>query len=1179
VASGLAAVVVSTPFEDFTVEVRRGGPRPEGEKLELALWAANQFRFGLDMGEPGVVGAARELLRLLDGDGFSDLDAVSRFATVFGGIAARLEEELLAGRLVVEPQRFEPLTERRDLLDPEVPPLPPPRSESTHTFEVRFVDEIGKAIPGIDAEFTADGAQTRPTNAAGIALLDGVQSPTANVAILDPEALAKVLDPRWAAFRPGKPPKESNTREVVFRETELGPFDLKAELPNTIVIKPPLGKLFVELWDKTGRVRHANRTYQITGPQPFEGTTDEEGRLLHEDVFPGDYQLSLGLEFFEESDPDRALDIVESPLVVFDPAGSAPQVRMLGVVPRSILARLHAAFNTNRTFLLPNALPSLRTLRKLYQDNAPCKLLVVGHADTKGGLPYNDQLSLERAQSVIAYLKDDVEAWFKFYSDKDDRKRWGKVEDHLMIIAMPDFRTKPQGEDEVEFFQRTRGLAVDGDAGKDTRRALIEEYMSLDGTSLADFVGEIEAVAHGCGENFPLDDRGESLDENPPNEKRDHVDRRAEFFFFDSEFGITPKPPGENSKPGSIEYPIWRRRAIEIHDLEVEAAGARLQLVEFEDVLFETNSAVPLPQRALPDGSLDAQSPSSVHDVAAALRFAFCYPSKQLLVAGHTDTTADAKVNDPLSEKRALAVLAMMTGDAETFKTTANAQNVPSDKVRILEWADAAFGFLCSPKRFGGNMDTSIRAFQTSYNGSDRGNNPLAAAIGVDGDFGPETWGAVFELLEGELAQVLQGDRELLAEYRKPLTFVDKNKRSMGFGERYPVDELGRDNIRSAANRRVEVLFFDPKDKPDLEAPLDLSPIYLPGDFVHEPQPVNPAKLEILPIRAARLVTRFSNGRTFPKPSSLPVLSQLAKLATEGHARLVIVGHTDHSIKSEENEALARARAEAVSALLRHDRDFFLQRFNQADPSKEWHWEEVQWMLSALRIGAERCYVGSVDDFPGALTRRALGSFQLHSGSLEVDYGCDAETLAVLVDQYIALLGAAAVPAERIETVAAGSWHPRRRFQADAPLEDPDPTLSGENRRVDVFVFDEPVVPAATTIVPSTRVESPTYARWCRRTKLEIASEPAPFPIRLFDAKLVPIGGVSISMARHIPETGEVEAATALTTSSFGSAEFVGAPGSYRLSFGVKGRQHVFAVSVQPDEVGGFAAILPHGLV
>ncbi len=278
------------------------------------------------------------------------------------------------------------------------------------------------------------------------------------------------------------------------------------------------------------------------------------------------------------------MDIVESPLVVLEPATGEPQVRRLGVVPRSVLARLQLFFNTNKAFLLPTALPSVRLLRKLYFDNAPCKLLVVGHADTRGNTDFNEKLSLERAQATVAYLKDDVDAWLAFYGDGvDAKRRWGKTENHLMIIAMPDFRDKPKGEDAVRWYQRTRGLEVDGDAGKNTRRALVEEYMSLDGASLEDLTGAVEATAHGCGEAFPLDEEGENVDPAAANEKRDPNDRRVELYFFDAEFGITPPPPGDTSKPGSPEYPLWRKRVVETIELRADQVGPKVKFIELDD--------------------------------------------------------------------------------------------------------------------------------------------------------------------------------------------------------------------------------------------------------------------------------------------------------------------------------------------------------------------------------------------------------------------------------------------------------------------------------------------------------------------------------------------------------------------------------------------------------------------
>jgi hypothetical protein len=462
--------VVRTIVDEFIVRVVRL-PRALGTKeRELADRVFGSMRFKLEGHDPATIETSQKMVAALSGEAASVprvLGASMIDANFTRAMLSELEWAFSDGRLSVELVVRQSLSNVRPIERPEPGPRrPPPRESSLHSFEVRVVDEVGMAVSGIEAEFSADGPQARSTNAAGVALLDGVQSSSASVAVLDVEALSKVLDTRWKNFRPGNPPKESNSQEVTFRGGELGPFSLKAEVPNRVVIKPPPGKLFVELWDKTGRVRHANCSYEITGPQPFKGKTDEAGRLLHENVFPGDYQLSLGLDFFEEGDPDRSMDVVDSPLVVLDAAEGEPLVRMLGAVPRSVLARLHGFFNVNKSFLLPSALPSVRKLRKLYSDNAPCKLLVVGHADTRGGLAYNDKLSLERAEATIAYLRDDVEAWFEFYSHDDPNKRWGKVEDHLMIIALPDFKSKLPKEDEVSFFQRTRKLKVDGTAGK-----------------------------------------------------------------------------------------------------------------------------------------------------------------------------------------------------------------------------------------------------------------------------------------------------------------------------------------------------------------------------------------------------------------------------------------------------------------------------------------------------------------------------------------------------------------------------------------------------------------------------------------------------------------------------------------------------------------------------------------
>ncbi len=330
-------------------------------------------------------------------------------------------------------------------------------------------------------------------------------------------------------------------------------------------------QLRLRLLDKTGSVRHAERAYEITGPESFSGVTDSTGALDHDNVPQGIYQLKLTLEFFEGA--DKIVDEYTSPILVL-PGDHAPQVRMLGVVPRCVMARLRGMlFDTNKAFLLPSAMEDLKKIRIIYEQNNPSNLLVVGHTDTAGDASINDPLSVERAKSTLAYLEDDVDTWLGFYeSGVPQSRRWGEVEDAHMIRAMLDFDATEAGSDIVLWFQKTRGLAEDSIAGPETRGQLIKEYMALDGVELDSGEFQIEGTHHGCGENFPVDDTGEELDSDAQDEKEDAFDRRVELFFFDTEFGVAPAPTGENSPPGSTQYPTWRKQARLLEELERKQA-------------------------------------------------------------------------------------------------------------------------------------------------------------------------------------------------------------------------------------------------------------------------------------------------------------------------------------------------------------------------------------------------------------------------------------------------------------------------------------------------------------------------------------------------------------------------------------------------------------------------------
>jgi len=61
-------------------------------------------------------------------------------------------------------------------------------------------------------------------------------------------------------------------------------------------------------------------------------------------------------------------------------------------------------FDTNKCFLLPTAVASLKRLVETYELHPDSELLIVGHTDTAGSETYNLDLSADRADAVVRAL-------------------------------------------------------------------------------------------------------------------------------------------------------------------------------------------------------------------------------------------------------------------------------------------------------------------------------------------------------------------------------------------------------------------------------------------------------------------------------------------------------------------------------------------------------------------------------------------------------------------------------------------------------------------------------------------------------------------------------------------------------------------------------------------------------
>ncbi len=285
-------------------------------------------------------------------------------------------------------------------------------------------------------------------------------------------------------------------------------------------------------------------------------------------------------------------------------------------------------------------------------------------------------------------------------------------------------------------------------------------------------------------------------------------------------------------------------------DSEVsEEPQKRLFLLEVPDVLCRTSSCVILPEGEAPSSSPDHPAISGVNIFAAAIRLGNERPHFKLLIGAHTDSVDTTEDNHVLSQERGKMALALLMGDRESYKALAHARHRISDIKQMLHWCAMAYpdAFSCNPGVIDDrdNLWGPVHTFENEFNYSKgRFGADATPDLELTGSMGPKNWGALFDVLQFALAEELEVTVEELAPLRAKLQWLDDDRKALGFSEHHPIDEVGRDNYDSQANRRVELLFFDENDiLPDVaaaEADPANSEIYLPGIYERERIPVGP---------------------------------------------------------------------------------------------------------------------------------------------------------------------------------------------------------------------------------------------------------------------------------------------------------------------------------------------------
>jgi len=225
-------------------------------------------------------------------------------------------------------------------------------------------------------------------------------------------------------------------------------------------------------------------------------------------------------------------------------------------------------------------------------------------------------------------------------------------------------------------------------------------------------------------------------------------------------------------------------------------------LFEVEDINFHHNSAVVLP--------------GAINSLACCYLYAKENPSKMLLVAGHTDKSGPPAYNQMLSEKRAENALHLLLGQKGDWVKTVSPQDGGKSKIedyqKILKWISDNWGWGCDPgdadNILGSKTKVAIKAFQETYN------QQFSKSIEEKGVINSDTWGAFFDFYMLMLAEALGygSDVSRLDDYRNALKFVD-GKKIVGCGESHHTTK----HSKSLTDRRVEILFFDSENKPELK--------------------------------------------------------------------------------------------------------------------------------------------------------------------------------------------------------------------------------------------------------------------------------------------------------------------------------------------------------------------------
>ena len=262
-------------------------------------------------------------------------------------------------------------------------------------------------------------------------------------------------------------------------------------------------------------------------------------------------------------------------------------------------------------------------------------------------------------------------------------------------------------------------------------------------------------------------------------------------------------------------------------------------------------------------------------------------------------------------------------------------------------------------------------------------------------------------------------------------------------------------------------------------------------------------------VRRARMKgMHFELDKTFLLPGAMAGIRQLVKLYQSFPSIVGLVnGHADKTGDSTYNRDLSTERAEVIKAFLLDDAESWAKSYAKRPTGKKWDVREDQHMLATVKDkDGTPFFAGPVGgDASGAYTR-----FQ-HSRLIDETGGPNPETRQRLVEAYMALEGTSLPKDSPLETHGCGATHPVSAVLA-------------ENRRVEVFLFEEVIAPAPKT--PCLPKGCDEYAQWVEQKILDVDLDlpPGSAAVKVIDESKQDVPGAHVHLSGPLALDADTQA-------------------------------------------------------